>query len=230
MRNFNEKSIGNDLVYLTARRNNPDFNEARYLQKILAPQEYAVYHKLCSDKEACIWLFWSLKEALFKFEKRNHHGLIFNPQSFHVEKITLAQHDLSVDLSVNQSALYKGIPDGCIRSELCTKYSSLKGMSFFTREFVHSVVFKEEEELRDLLWGIKKIESDDYRSQSDNLNSFTIKSIRSVYYPSGNCEIQLVKNELSIPGLFINNRKAPVAISFSHDAYYVGFALLGHVF
>jgi phosphopantetheinyl transferase (holo-ACP synthase) len=82
-------STGNDIVALgqTSRERTLDF---RFYSKILSESEKALY---CGERssglpfEKFVWLLWSIKESVYKYEKRLAPDLLFTPTTIIVREI-----------------------------------------------------------------------------------------------------------------------------------------------
>src|SRR5579863_5891465 len=83
------KSTGNDIVALSGI-DRERTGQARFYSRILALSEQALY---CRDRfadlpfEHFVWLLWSVKEAVFKYQKRNMPGLVFSPRRILVQEL-----------------------------------------------------------------------------------------------------------------------------------------------
>ena len=74
------RSTGNDIIGLKSI--DPHLTiQQRFYSKILSFSELELYYRKASETipfENFIWLLWSVKESVYKYQKRNFPDLVFS--------------------------------------------------------------------------------------------------------------------------------------------------------
>ena len=79
--------IGNDIIDLKHSNNNRAADKQFYT-KILHGAELELYSQTSfSSFEQFVWLLWSIKEAAYKYLKRNEPALLFVPHKIIVQEL-----------------------------------------------------------------------------------------------------------------------------------------------
>ena len=82
-------STGNDIIGLKII--NPQLTkQERFYSKILSFSEIELYYRKASATiplENFIWLVWSIKESVYKYQKRNFPDLLFSPGKIIIQTI-----------------------------------------------------------------------------------------------------------------------------------------------
>lgn len=79
--------IGNDVIDLSLSRRESNWKRKGFIQKLFtAKEQLAIVNN--SNSEAVVWLFWSMKEAVYKIHNRQTKRREFIPQKFECSLIT----------------------------------------------------------------------------------------------------------------------------------------------
>lgn len=210
-------STGNDIVALKAvnvsRTRQPNF-----YRRIITEAEKNLYDRQLSDRlayEQFVWLLWTIKESVFKYLQRINPGLVFSPTKIVIGLLELPSANMASiweSRSFNEQTVYKGIAEFGPH----TIYSR----SIITEEFIFSVV-NAINNFEQVIWGIKSVASSRPDHQSDEVRSFAIAMLNSLF-PGANLEIG--KSVYGYPVVLNNNAEIPVPISLAHHDHYVAYS------
>ena len=218
-------SIGNDIIDLKHSNNNRA-SDKQFYAKIIHSTEIALYSQThFSSFEQFVWLLWSIKEAAYKYLKRNEPGLLFAPHKIIIQEFSfsLAPTPKSTDESLftfthrDNHALHN------CKSNVYFKGITLTGLSLICDRFIHTVVIHPGEE-KICHGGIKHIAVTDHEHQSKEVRNFFLKNI-SHQQPSLN-NISVTNHDHGYPLLMENDTDKQVCISFSHHGNYVAYTYL----
>ena len=215
-------SIGNDIVSLESPRSKR-FAQKEYYSKIISSEEEDDFHQRLAGRLSFgnyVWLLWSIKEAAFKYFKRSDSGFLFNPLKITTENIGLK--DRYSPLTINKFPIENR---GFESSELLNGQVYIQGDRICTRsmiaeDFIFSVV-SDETALDKIYWGIQRIDTGDYKTQSAEVRKFTMHKLKDIF-PDQNFFIE--KNDTGVPGIVCGNKLYPV--SFSHHEKYIAYAFM----
>ncbi len=221
------KLVGNDIVYLYAKNCINRAEDTRFVNKVLHPSEIRFLEKT-PYKNLYLWLFWSVKEAAYKCAKRACPDFKFSPAKIFVENIhTRALH---IDIKTNKFAgatnHKKVIIQNTPTYQVNTPSGIFYGQTFFYQDFVYTNVCGNATDFNQLKWSIKSINNNTRQSQSSGIREFFISDYlqASNHLHAPNAEIR--KKQHSYPELFINEKKQPLSLSFTHDDIYIAYAFL----
>lgn len=216
-------SVGNDIVTLGAARDNR-FITKEYYSKILSPKEQYYFDQRPADKLLFIhyvWLLWSIKESVYKYFKRLDNDLLFNPLKIIVENIDLK--NVSPQLPVDEFPIENvgfnnnsRFIDGIVNIQ----GSCISTRSLITESFVFSVVFNEASKNK-IHWGIQRIDSSDYKTQSDTVRVFSMNKLTHIFPEQ---DIVIEKNKAGIPEIVYADGRFPV--SFSHHENHIAYSFI----
>ena len=148
------KSTGNDIVALDATDPQRTGN-ARFYSRILAAGEQSLFSQQAFPDlpfDQYVWLLWSIKESVYKYEQRIRSGLAFAPLKITVGKL----------LPPRKDEFYKAV----VQSGSRTLYSR----SIIRRAMIASVV-SEDEVFEHTRWGFTPIEHSTYADQSASVRT-----------------------------------------------------------
>jgi phosphopantetheinyl transferase (holo-ACP synthase) len=210
-----KNSIGNDIVALTntgiERACNP-----RFYSKFLTDKEAALFNTndLAISFVQFVWLCWSIKESVYKFQKRLQPQLLKGGWKIQVHSINppaissfIPQHKLLESELMPVECCYASV--AVINTE---KYYS---WSIITPEFIYTITAAENEH-ENICWGIKKIGDANRLNQSSEVRKFLLARFRS-----NNAEI--LKTPAGVP--YIKGHPHAL-LSFTHDGFFIAYALL----
>lgn len=213
-------SIGNDIVALEAT-NAARTCQSRFYSKFLTTTETELFEK-CKffiTQEHFIWLCWSIKESVYKFQQRLQPQLAFAAGKISIQEI-------STPLQLQSLADLNGLTEGnfipvehcftsvaAINSILCYSYS------FITEYYIYTITANKKN-CNNLHWGIKKIDAVDHNIQSASVRQFVSQKLSCVLDTEA---IEIRKDTAGIPYLQQNPQ---IPVSFSHHYKYVAYAFL----
>ncbi len=197
-------SIGNDIVSLKAIDKNRT-KEKRFYSKILSDSELKFYHQKLSEKisfENFVWLLWSVKESTYKFFKRKHHELVFNPRKIIIQGIKFSDYNT-----------------------FCTTTIYFENNFFYARsivkdEFIHTVV-NDENNFEKIYCGIKSIDDCSNENQSKEVRSFLLNELKT-FYPLNTLKID--KHPSGYPFLLKDEKETSIPISISHHKNFIAYS------
>ena len=108
-----------------------------------------------------------------------------------------------------------------IHSTLTFAEKTLIAKSILHEDFIHTVI-NFVDDFDEVLWGVKKIGSDDSEAQSAGVRSFLLERIKQEY---GN-NFRVEKNNNGCPVLLSAAADFPIPVSLSHHGCFVGYAFM----
>ena len=214
-------SAGNDIVDLSFI----DLNrtaDVRFYAKILSPEEEKYYSEV-ENKISFghfVWLFWSIKESVYKYVKRFDHGLLFSPRKIIVNKISFSTEtgprlcaptvsDLNFSNYTHQCEInYHGY---FIRA-----FSIVN--DFFISTFATGPVSP-----RQINIGIKKIPDSAYEIQREAIRTFALEKIKNIFPVES---LKFDKHPAGFPIILKNNIPIEAPISFSHHGNFISYLII----
>jgi phosphopantetheinyl transferase (holo-ACP synthase) len=210
-------SIGNDIIAL-ALINPEGTRKEKFFSKIICKQEAELFKSIDPSKlsfEHFIWLAWSIKESVYKFCSRNHSALLFSPTKTVIQTIQLPVNKCDpADEELESTSLDEAISYCC---EVHFDRSKYFTRSIINNELIFSLC-NNSDDFKNICWGIKKIDSDLYCHQSENVRAFALNKLK---YITGEDELTFEKAEGGYP--FIKQKK-DIPVSFTHHSLFVGYA------
>ncbi|MGN6394513.1 MAG: 4'-phosphopantetheinyl transferase family protein [Mucilaginibacter sp.] len=216
-------SAGNDVVSLAAI-DITRTNQYKFYSKILSEAEIPLYNEFSLARipfEIFVWLLWSVKESAYKFLQRSEPRLLFTPVKFEVVNLRLP-HNCSLspfNYPIHEGKGFKEISH--IQSTIKFAENTLHACSVLYNELIHTVA-NSGDDFNNLLWGVKKIGSDDSEAQSAEVRSFLLERIKQEY---GN-NFRVEKNNNGCPVLLSDAADFPIPVSLSHHGCFVGYSFM----
>ena len=221
-------SAGNDIVSLEctdAQRS----KQERFYSKILSSAESELYRRKNFTEipfETFVWLVWSVKESVYKYQKRIHPELSFSPR-----KVIIQNIDLPADPSVSafgRGQYEKGSSEKeeyytcMVRSGQCIFYSRSK----IYNELIHTHV-NNEKTFENIWWGIKYINEPDDINQSKSVRSFVLNKFSSIFANEAffaNEALEIGTSPIGYPFLLKAAKEMKIPISFTHHGHFIGYS------
>ena len=94
--------LGNDIVDLQKAAIESNWKRKGYLNKIFTPKEQIAIHN-ATNPNTMVWLFWSMKEAVYKIINRQTLVRFYSPQKFECKTVVIT------NCTVEGLVLYNGI-------------------------------------------------------------------------------------------------------------------------
>jgi phosphopantetheinyl transferase (holo-ACP synthase) len=214
-------SIGNDIVALGSI-NRPRSNDIRFHSKFITPNELALYQTpaiAVIPFESFVWLLWSVKEAVYKYQKRLQPGLVFSPIKIVVRSIVIpALHEGDqTDINIGE----RDTPgDDCCNGEVESGEYKLHFRSIINEQLIASIV-GHEPSFKNTYWGIRSIEHTNHQDQSLAVRQALLNKIRTII-PQGNLTLQ--QSPVGYPMLFNNGIDSQMLISFAHHGHFLFYS------
>lgn len=212
------KSAGNDIVALQAIDKQRTCHSAFY-SKFITVSEQSLYEQTAMPFESFVWLLWSVKEAVYKYLKRDNIDLVFSPSKI------ITQY---IDIPVNKPAdNFKGNrwesdeqPNGQFyKGSVMYKTHTLYFRSKLQEAFVATVV-NNDEDFANVYWGIQLIDEAGYESQSKAVRSFLLSKLKQVL-PAGSLRIEKVDG---CPVLMKDDKLMNIPVSLAHHGQFVTYS------
>ena len=210
-------SIGNDIIAL-ALVNPERTRKEKFFSKIICRQEVELFKSIDPSVlsfEHFVWLAWSIKESVYKFYKRSEPETLFSPTKIIIQKIHIPANIFSLNTIEHEEVSFAD--EFCFCCEI-----SFNDHVFFTRSLLQDdLIFTVANNINDfenICWGIKKIDSDLYYYQSENVRAFAGNRLKCIMRAD---DLVFEKTEGGYP--FIKQKKN-IPVSFTHHGYFVGYA------
>ncbi len=217
-------SIGNDIISLNAI--NPDrTKQVRFYSKIVSPSELKLYYTeefSGISFENFVWLLWTVKESVYKFQKRNSHNLKFSPVKIGIETIDFPKKrsiGKFKNLEFNQDSFYK--------EEFHTGTARFGNNIFYFKSIINeeliSTIVSNDENFENTRWGFKSIDGNNYESQSKEVRTFALNELKTIF-PKNSFNIR--KHNVGYPVLLSEGKDTNIPLSFTHHGRFVGYSFL----
>jgi phosphopantetheinyl transferase (holo-ACP synthase) len=224
------KSTGNDIVALKVI-NKQRTNHIRFYSKILSVSEQTLFYRqrfIEMPFEKFVWLLWSVKESVYKYQKRIVPGLVFSPAKIIIQGIDPPYRrtdtsfgDIEWENNNNESSeeFYKGIV--IFGADI-----------FYFRSKIHdeliSTVVNNDENFENVWWGIKSIGHADYDNQSKAVREFILNKLNFIL-PGSNANLNIGKCPLGYPVVLKGVKEMNIPVSLAHHDHFIAYSfLLGH--
>jgi len=214
-------SAGNDIVALNSH--SARAGSKRFYSKILCDPELVLYNgqmQLALPLYQYVWLIWSVKESVYKFQQQNNPLLPFAPKKMTVQNVLLSE-DGAPGFSENSGNEITEWRNN--RSCHCTIISH--NQIFYTRSFICSdyihTVANSHPCFDNISWRVRQIVQTDYHTQSGEVRSFLLEQLRDIF-PGTLLEIG--KHAAGYPFLLNNGSAMPVRLSFTHDEQFIAYS------
>jgi len=197
-------STGNDLVFLPATRRERT-SLPRFYSRILTSAEAEGFQQLASSGlpfDHYVWLCWSVKESVYKYQKRLCPEMAFGPLKIEVRQIAPPAGD---------QQYYSGIVGNL--------YSRT-----WVRDGVILTVVSEEQQFTDTHWGFSTVGSPAYADQSAAVRTLALAELKAVLPRD---DLRLEKDAAGCPVALAGDLAIPV--SLSHHGHYIAYSFLKSV-
>ena len=217
-------SIGNDIISLNAI-NTDRTKQVRFYSKIVSPSELKLYSTeefSGMSFENFVWLAWSIKESVYKFQKRNFPNLKFSPVKIEIEKIHFPKKR-----SFSKFKILEFKQDSFYNEEFHTGTARFGNNIFYFKSIINeeliSTIVSNDEKFENTWWGFKSIDSNNYESQAKEVRAFVLKELKTIF-PKNNFNIR--KHNIGYPVLLNDEKETNIPLSFSHHGHFVGYSFL----
>jgi phosphopantetheinyl transferase (holo-ACP synthase) len=190
--------IGNDIVDLSAVQCTSRSLDDRFLDKICSEKEQEIIRH-SSRPEEKLWRLWSMKESAYKIFVRKHKRLFYNPLKFQCQVIDQDKGLVTID------------------DEYYNTFSDK------TKKFIHTIAH--ENTADSFVFDFTKLKEATYEDQ----HRYGYGKLLAIYAKNTGISIKdldIHKDNLGIPALYIHNRKTNLAFSISHHGHYAAVAML----
>jgi phosphopantetheinyl transferase (holo-ACP synthase) len=205
------KSTGNDIVALDAT--DPQrTGSARFFSRILAAGEQSLFSQQAYPDlpfDHYVWLLWSVKESVYKYEQRIRPGLAFAPLKIEVRQLLPPRKDVP---ALRKDEFYKAV----ILSDDKTLYSR----SIIRNGMIASVV-SEDENFEHSRWGFSPIAHSAYKHQSASVRALAIRELCASLSRSN---LRIEKNRFGIPVIHDEEEVLDIPLSLAHHDRYIAYS------
>lgn len=217
-------SIGNDIISLNAI--NPHrTKQARFYSKIVSPSELKLFNIgefSGMSFENFVWLLWTIKESVYKFQKRNFQNLKFSPVKIEIEKI-----DFPKKRSVAKFKNLEFKQDFFYKEEFYTGSARFENNIFYFKSIINeeliSTIVSDDEGFENIWWGFKSIDSNNYESQAKEVRTFVLNELKTIF-PKNSFNIR--KHNVGYPVLLSDGKDTNLPLSFTHHDRFIGYSFL----
>lgn len=213
-------SIGNDIIdleYIDACKT----KDPRFFLKIISNSEQALHQKSNLSFETFLWLLWSIKESVYKCQKRVLPGLLFSPLKINIRDLHRVNNYEEPDLR-NRVCEQTGIHGLCWSAEISSCSGNFYSRSVINSRFIFTLV-QTDKTFNGIFWGIKYVDDTCYDYQSRQVRDFVVKRFQKIY---SNETLKIEKDPIGFPILFKNSSLTAIPISFSHHYHFVSYSFL----
>lgn len=219
-------STGNDVVFLPATR--PErTNLPRFYSRILTAAEVEGFQRIAPSGlpfDHYIWLCWSVKESVYKFQKRSCPEIAFGPLRIEVRQLEAPHGDQD---------FYAGIVGGPYREQPGDRQPShadpapASDLTLYSRSWVRDdvifTVVSEDQQFTDTHWGFSAINSPAYADQSAAVRRLALGELSSVLSRN---DLRLEKDAAGCPIVLAGDWPLAIPISLAHHERYIAYSFL----
>lgn len=217
-------SIGNDIISLNAI--NPHrTKQVRFYSKIVSRSELKLYSTQefsGMSFENFVWFLWSVKESVYKFQKRIFQDLKFSPAKIEVEKVTFPKKK-----SIPKFKILECKQDSFLKEEFHTGNVRFGNHIFYFKSIMNeeliSTIVSNDEKFENTWWGFKSIDCNNYENQSKEVRTFVLNELKT-FFPKNRLHIR--KHKIGYPVLVKGGRDTKIPVSFTHHDRFVGYSFL----
>jgi phosphopantetheinyl transferase (holo-ACP synthase) len=216
-------SIGNDIIDLNFIDASRSRNQ-RFFSKFISESEQNLFERSGLSFEVFVWLLWSIKESVYKCQKRMLPGTLFSPLIMTVQELDACCDKKGMEL--NAECFEQDSAERCHwRASV-----SLGARNFYARSLTSSRFIFTTARLLDsshnVYGGIKFINDSGYDNQHSEVRSFALQRFGQIFGRSE--ELIIEKNIAGIPFLFRNGSNTGVVLSFSHHYHFIAYSFTGN--
>ncbi len=190
--------IGNDIVDLMVAKTQSNWERKGFLNKIFTEEERAII--LGSNNPfQLVWLFWSMKESVYKIYVQKHRHRFFAPKKFKCELIS----EIKGSVNINNERYHTNtkITDDYIFTEAVEKNTDVTVRDYF------------------------ELNNTRYLTQSKTVYQKLKKAISKIRNLPINT-IHIKKNTVGAPELYQNNKLVAISFSISHHGRYGAYSII----
>jgi len=221
------KSTGNDIVALRDI-NRQRTNHLRFYSKILSDSEQLLYTRQDIARipfEKFVWLFWSIKESVYKYLRRTEPDLLFSPVKIIISSIHPPSRPAAAGFG-NAQWGNKNNDDG---EDFYTGIIHIGENTFFSRSKMHdeliATVVSQDEQFEDTWWGIRLINHTGYNYQSESVRAVILNRLAEML-PADQHNLHIEKNERGCPVICNRAGEMDIPVSLSHHDCYVAYSFV----
>lgn len=225
-------STGNDLVFLPATR--PERTSLpRFYSRILTTAEAEGFARLASSGipfDHYVWLCWSIKESVYKFQKRLFPGLVFAPLRIAIGEITppAGDRDYYAGVVAGEPACEpepgRAAEPGCV-SEPYSACEQPGAPILYSRSMIRqgliATVVSEDQSFKDTHWGFSIIDSTAYANQSAGVRALALKELKTVLSRD---DLRLEKDAAGCPVVLAGDELLAIPVSLAHHERYIAYS------
>lgn len=216
-------SIGNDIVdlqYINPGRS----KQKKFYSKFITEAETRLYAETnpVFSFEQFIWFSWSVKESVFKFQKRFNPKLSFAPGKINIQQIYFPEKNVNQQFEDDRLEQKGFVQKGFISSTSSINSATVFSKSFISNEFIFTVTGNREY-FRNIFWGIQKINDTAYHSQSENVRKFCLKKLMKVLKEDST---NILKAESGYP--YLANHEN-IFLSFAHHNNFIAYSFFENI-
>lgn len=211
-------STGNDIVALQATDRRRTVS-TRFYSRILASAEQALFNRQTFPDlpfDHFVWLLWSIKESVYKFERRVRTELRFSPVKITVCQLSTSPNELpfSNELHRPNEKIYKGV--------VLLDRTILYSRSVIRDEVIVTVV-SGDPHFTCTRWGFEPIGQSSYAHQSASVRALATSELSSALSLAN---IRIGKNQFGIPVICDGEEVLDIPVSLAHHDRYVAWSFL----
>lgn len=215
------QSTGNDIVALD-KVDHRRSSEYRFYSKIISPEEIKLYHQPGMDDlrpaetgfSVFVWICWSVKEAAYKFLKRNISELSFAPIRFIIESMERVD-DAEGFHFYTSSAITKTVYGG----NLSVHGHRILFKAIVTDHMITACAFRNGDRF---FSAVHEILSEEREHQSQAVRNYCLMELQSALSVN---DLRIDKHADGYPLLMDGIKEVALPLSFAHHGRFVGYSV-----
>jgi len=210
--------VGNDIVDLTHPRTLNKINDARFISRILTPDEQDRLRR-CADPLPILWSCWAAKETAYKICRKLDLRAAFSPRLYPV-----ALRDAG-ETGKNK---YGGLEGRILTGTVSTKCGMVHIRAMIHPEYVHVIGTEEASCLGNIVWETARMKDGEPENhESSFVRRMAVKGLAArVGQRPEDIAIRRLKGArgLGPPAVYIKGNPSAIDISLSHDGPFCAYA------
>lgn len=210
-------STGNDVVFLPATRSERTILP-RFYSRILTAVEIEGFQRIATSGlpfDHYVWLCWSVKESVYKYQKRLCPELAFAPLLIEVYRL---------DAPGGDQDFYAGVVAGMPVDE---RHPDASRQTLYSRSLIRDgviiTVVSEDQQFTDTRWGFSVIDSPAYAEQSTAVRGLALGELSSALSRD---DLRLEKDAAGCPVVMAGDRALAIPLSLAHHDRYIAYSFL----
>ena len=169
-----------------------------------------------------VWMLWSVKESVFKYQNRQYPDLLFSPRKIIIQSIDCPKYSYVTKFGTAQYEQDSLSVGGFFNCTAHVGSAILYSRSKIYEDLIFTVAGPDGK-FENISSGVKFMPNTGYEEQSKEVRSFVLNRLVSAF-PGHDLTIK--KSAIGYPVLLIGSQEMNVPLSFSHHGHFVAYSFV----